>query len=66
MSSIYILIPIAMLFVCIAVAVFFWAIKSNQFDDLDREGINILFEEDPYRIDPQKDKNTEQQAHAKQ
>lgn len=66
MSSIYILIPIAMLFVCIAVAVFFWAIKSNQFDDLDREGINILFEEDPYRIDPQKDKNAEQQAHAKQ
>lgn len=46
MSIIYILIPIAMLFVAIAVGVFFWAVKSNQYDDLDREGINILFDED--------------------
>jgi len=67
MSSIYTLIPIAMLFLGIAVALFFWAIKSNQFDDLDREGINILFEEDPYKIDPQENKNTDpQDAHVKQ
>ncbi len=47
MSIIYVLIPIAMIFVTIAVIVFFWAVKSNQFDDLDREGINILFDEEP-------------------
>ncbi len=35
-----------MLFVAIAVMVFFWAVKSNQYDDLDREGVNILFDED--------------------
>lgn len=46
MSIIYVLIPIAMLFVAIAVGVFFWAVKNNQYDDLDREGINILFDED--------------------
>ena len=46
MSSIYILIPIAMIFVAIAVIVFFWAVKSNQYDDLDREGSNILFDDD--------------------
>lgn len=46
MSIIYILIPIAMVFVTIAIMVFFWAVKSNQYDDLDREGINILFDED--------------------
>lgn len=46
MSIIYVLIPIAMLFVCIAVWVFFWAVKSDQYEDLDREGINILFDED--------------------
>lgn len=45
MTSIYLLIPIAMLFVAIAVALFFWAVKSNQYDDLDREGMNILFDE---------------------
>lgn len=46
MSIIYVLIPIAMLFVAIAVGIFFWAVKTNQYDDLDREGINILFDED--------------------
>ncbi len=46
MSSIYILIPIAMIFVAVAIMVFFWAVKSNQYDDLDREGTNILFDED--------------------
>ncbi|MDA7746650.1 cbb3-type cytochrome oxidase assembly protein CcoS [Psychromonas sp.] len=46
MSIIYVLIPIAMVFVAIAVLVFFWAVKSNQYDDLDREGVNILFDED--------------------
>ncbi|MGB0895584.1 MAG: cbb3-type cytochrome oxidase assembly protein CcoS [Parashewanella sp.] len=46
MSIIYLLIPIAMLFVAIAVAIFFWAVKSEQFDDLDRQGSSILFEDD--------------------
>ncbi len=55
MSIIYVLIPIAMLFVAIAVLIFFWAVKSNQYDDLDREGINILFDEDSPK--PTVDKN---------
>lgn len=46
MNIIYVLIPIAMIFVSIGVIVFFWAVKSNQYDDLDREGVNILFDED--------------------
>ncbi|MFT2090865.1 cbb3-type cytochrome oxidase assembly protein CcoS [Paraglaciecola sp. 2405UD69-4] len=46
MSIIYVLIPIAILLVCIAVIVFFWAVKSNQFDDLERHGSSILFDDD--------------------
>jgi len=46
MNIIYVLIPIAMIFVAIGVLVFFWAVKSNQYDDLDREAVNILFDED--------------------
>lgn len=46
MSIIYVLIPIAMIFVLIAVAVFFWAVKSEQFDDLDRQSVSILFDDD--------------------
>ncbi|MCL2914917.1 cbb3-type cytochrome oxidase assembly protein CcoS [Shewanella corallii] len=46
MSIIYILIPIAMLFVCIAFAIFFWAVKNDQFEDLERHSTSILFDED--------------------
>ncbi|MCG3824393.1 cbb3-type cytochrome oxidase assembly protein CcoS [Photobacterium damselae] len=46
MASLYILIPIAIIFVIIAVAIFIWAVKSDQYDDLERQGSNILFEED--------------------
>ncbi len=40
------LIPIAILLVCIAIGVFFWAVKSNQFEDLERHGSSILFDDD--------------------
>ena len=46
MEIIFMLIPIAMIFVAIAVAIFFWAVKSDQFEDLEREGRNILFDDD--------------------
>ncbi len=46
MASLYLLIPIAIMLVCVAVAVFIWAVKSDQFEDLDRQGTEILFDED--------------------
>ena len=45
MEIIYVLNPIAMIFVAIAIMVFFWAVKSEQFDDLDRQSVSILFDE---------------------
>ena len=46
MSIIYVLIPLAVIIVAIAVLIFFWAVKSNQFDDLERQGYSILFDDD--------------------
>lgn len=46
MNIIYVLIPLALIIVGIAVGVFFWAVKSNQFDDLERHGQSILFDDD--------------------
>lgn len=46
MSIIYVLIPLAVIIIAIAIGVFFWAVKSNQFEDLDRQGYNILFDDD--------------------
>lgn len=46
MSVIYVLIPLAVIIVGIAIGVFFWAVKTNQFDDLERQGYSILFDDD--------------------
>ena len=46
MESLYLLIPLSLIFVGIAVGIFFWAVKSGQYDDLEREGDRILFDED--------------------
>lgn len=46
MESLLILIPIALVFVIIAIAIFFWAVKSGQYDDLNTEARRILFDED--------------------
>lgn len=46
MSIIYVLIPIAIVLVLLAIGIFFWAVKSNQFEDLERQGYNILFDDD--------------------
>ena len=42
MSIIYVLIPIAIIIVAVAIVIFFWAVKTNQFEDLDRQGYSIL------------------------
>ena len=46
MSIIYILIPIAILLTALGVYLFFWAVKTEQFDDLEKEGMSILFNEE--------------------
>ena len=44
MSIIFVLIPIAVIFVLIGLGIFFWAVRSKQFDDLDKEAYSILFD----------------------
>tara|TARA_R100000900_G_scaffold63729_1_gene51057 strand:+ start:640 stop:888 length:249 start_codon:yes stop_codon:yes gene_type:complete len=45
-ESLFLLVPIALIFVAIALKVFFWAIKSGQYDNLDTEAHRILFDDD--------------------
>ncbi len=47
MESIYILIPIAMIFCALAIMAYLWAVDSGQYKDLDKEAHRILFDEDP-------------------
>ena len=46
MSIIYVLIPLAIILVAAALGIFFWAVKSDQFQDLERQGYSILFDDD--------------------
>jgi len=47
MNILFFLIPVALIIVVIAITFFFWAVKSEQFEDLDRQGSNILFDDEP-------------------
>ena len=49
MSVIYILIPIAILFTAVAIYLFFCAVKTEQFDDLEKKGRSILFDDEKPR-----------------
>ncbi len=46
MDSIFILIPIALIFSAIAIKAFLWAVDNNQYDDLDAAAQSILFDDD--------------------
>ncbi len=46
MSIIYILIPIAVLLTSLGIYLFFWAVKTEQFDDLEKQGLSIFFDDD--------------------
>lgn len=46
MNVIYALIPLSMVLLALAIWAFRWAVKSQQFDDLDRSGQDILFDDD--------------------
>lgn len=45
MASLYLLIPVALVFCIVVVKLFLWAIDSGQYDDLDREASRILEED---------------------
>ncbi len=48
MAALYILIPVAIVLVALAIWVFFWAVDTGQYDDLDGPAHSILFDdEDP-------------------
>lgn len=52
MESLFILIPIAIFFVFVAIGIFIWAVKSGQYEDLDRHSLDILFDEKTKSTNP--------------
>ena len=42
MEIMYLLIPLSLVLLVVAVAAFFWAVRSGQFENLDSAGLDIL------------------------
>ncbi len=45
MKMIFVLIILALILLCVAIVVFFWAVKQRQFDDLDVHAYSVLTED---------------------
>jgi len=59
MDIIYLLLPVALIIVLIIIGIFFWAVKSDQFDDLEGPAHRILMDDDDADIKPD---NTEDRS----
>jgi cbb3-type cytochrome oxidase maturation protein len=46
MNIIFVLIPLGLALLVIAVAAFFWAVRSGQYDDLESPAWKILYDDD--------------------
>ncbi len=44
MTSLFVLIPLALGMLGVAVGAFFWAVRSGQFDDLDTPAVRVLLD----------------------
>ncbi|KIQ27337.1 MULTISPECIES: cbb3-type cytochrome oxidase assembly protein CcoS [Pseudomonas syringae group] len=45
MPALYIMIPAALVLVAVAIYIFFWAVDSGQYDDMDGPAHSILFDD---------------------
>jgi len=54
MESIYLLVPISVILVFAIAVIFWWSVRSGQFDDLEGPGFRVLMDDDE-RPSPQVD-----------
>lgn len=61
MSILYVLIPLAVMLLAIAIWALLWAIKNGQFDDLESHGWSVVLDDDqkPPPLDDEATDNTE-------
>jgi len=46
MNIVFVLVPLAMLLLAVAIGAFVWAVRNGQFDDLESPATRILYDED--------------------
>ncbi len=71
MSMLYVLIPLAVILLAIAVWAMLWAIKAGQFDDLESHGWSVVLDDDQKppsledEVDSGNDSTTTVESHEK-
>lgn len=60
MEIIFITVPVTLLFIACGAAIFIWANKKGQFDDLDSPAHRILFDDEPEELKKETPKVPEQ------
>ena len=60
MTILYLLIPLSLILLGLAVWAFFWAVKHDQFDDLEGPAHRILFDEDENDLSPEERQRRQQ------
>ena len=58
MESVYLLIPVSVILVFLIAGIFWWSVRSGQFDDLEGPGFRVLMDDDQ-RLPPKKEVDPE-------
>ena len=66
MNIIYVLIPLSVLLMLLAIAAFFWAVRNDQFDDLDTPALDILDDDEKPKARHQNREPAESTAETRQ
>ncbi|QJQ96798.1 MULTISPECIES: cbb3-type cytochrome oxidase assembly protein CcoS [Halomonadaceae] len=53
MTILYLLIPLTLILLALAIWAFFWAVRNDQFEDLEGPAHRILFDEDENDFTPE-------------
>lgn len=65
MSMLYVLIPLALVLLAVAVWALIWAIRNGQFDDLESHGWSVVLDDDQRPPpDPEAERASEENAPA--
>ncbi|RUO44167.1 cbb3-type cytochrome oxidase assembly protein CcoS [Aliidiomarina taiwanensis] len=46
MEYLHIMVPVAIIIVAALIGLLFWSVRTGQFDDLERQGFNILLDDE--------------------
>ncbi len=57
MESLFVLVPVSILLMCVAAAGFIWAVGGKQFDELDARALDILDIPDDHSANPVHESN---------